>query len=109
MADFFGKANWLVGRAQGLEVQTELGSLPLSQAVANENCQVLLRPEELSLNDKGEGLECEVVGQSYRFDRWLVDVKTPEGQNLVVISSVGWSSKSKTFLQRVSSEKVIAF
>ncbi len=64
VASFIGRSNLLDGRADGMEVTTEFGRLPLSRA-ANGNVTLSVRPEQIMLESDPDGAAA-IVGREFR-------------------------------------------
>jgi len=86
VASFIGRSNILNGKADGMEVATEFGKLPLSRA-ANGAVMLSVRPEQIMLEADPDG-SASVVGREFRGHDQLYWVQ--EGERcLQVISGAG--------------------
>lgn len=86
VASFLGRSNILRGTANGMEVQTSFGNLPLSRA-ANGAVSLSVRPEQIMLERDPEGT-ASVVGREFRGHDQLYWVQ--EGDHcILVISGAG--------------------
>lgn len=86
VASFIGRSNILTGNANGMEVATEFGNLPLSRA-ANGSVTLSVRPEQIMLEADATG-PASVVGREFRGHDQLYWVQ--EGERCMqVISGAG--------------------
>lgn len=86
VASFLGRSNILPGTANGMEVQTAFGNLPLSRA-ANGAISLAVRPEQIMLEPDPAGA-ASVVGREFRGHDQLYWVQ--EGDRcMLVISGPG--------------------
>lgn len=86
VASFIGRSNILTGNANGMEVATEFGNLPLSRA-ANGAVTLSVRPEQIMLEADPDG-PASVVGREFRGHDQLYWVQ--EGERCMqVISGAG--------------------
>jgi iron(III) transport system ATP-binding protein len=86
VASFIGRSNILTGNANGMEVTTEFGNLPLSRA-ANGAVTLSVRPEQIMLEADPDG-PASVVGREFRGHDQLYWVQ--EGERCMqVISGAG--------------------
>lgn len=88
VASFMGRSNIVQGVAQGMQVQTEFGALPLTRA-ANGAVSLSVRPEQILLEADPHG-PAAIVGREFRGHDQLYWVQ--EGERcLLVISGAGVS------------------
>jgi iron(III) transport system ATP-binding protein len=86
VASFLGRSNIVTGTANGMNVQTAFGNLPLSRA-ANGAVSLAVRPEQIMLEADPNGT-ASVVGREFRGHDQLYWVQ--EGERcLLVISGPG--------------------
>ncbi|SDW18085.1 ABC transporter ATP-binding protein [Roseicitreum antarcticum] len=86
VASFLGRSNILQGTANGMNVTTAFGNLPLSRA-ANGAVQLAVRPEQIMLDADPDGA-ASVVGREFRGHDQLYWVQ--EGERcMLVISGPG--------------------
>ena len=86
VANFIGRSNFLTGTANGMNVQTAFGNLPLSRA-ANGAVTLAVRPEQIMLDADTEG-KATIVGREFRGHDQIYWVQ--EGETcLIVLSGPG--------------------
>ncbi|MGY6634744.1 MAG: ABC transporter ATP-binding protein [Alkalilacustris sp.] len=86
VASFIGRSNILPGRANGMDVETSFGRLPLSRA-ANGAVALAVRPEQIMIDADPDG-PAAVVGREFRGHDQLYWVQDGD-RCLLVISGPG--------------------
>lgn len=86
VANFIGRSNILRGKADGMNVQTAFGNLPMSRA-ANGSVTLAVRPEQIML-EPDPNSPATIVGREFRGHDQIYWVQEGE-QCMVVISGPG--------------------
>jgi iron(III) transport system ATP-binding protein len=88
VAGFLGEASFLPGQLENGSVVTNLGPIPATPiGAASANVDLLLRPDDLSVNQLDDGGNGSIAWVRYEGGSWLYSVELDEGVNVQVRAS----------------------